>query len=427
MNTLNPSFILVILILLILVSAFFSGSETAMMSLNRYRLRHLSRKGHQRAKRASQLLERPDRLLGVILIGNTFANILASSLATMLAVHYFHDLGIAIVTVVLTLVILILGETAPKTLAALYPEKMAFSVVFLLQILLKLFYPLVWLVNGVANGCLSLLGAQVKHRHVDPLSAEELRSLVHDASGKISSHYQTMLLRILDLEHMSLEDVMVVRNEVIGIDLEAPWETILQQITKANHQYLPVYRNTLDRVEGVLDMHVLLLMMQKTPVTLERLQQLAEPVYFVPEGASLGQQLFNFQTQKKSVALVVDEYGDIQGLVTLQDILEEIVGEFTTDVHGIDQQIQRQRDGSIKVAGSIAVRDLNRLMNWSLPLEGPKTLSGLLIEYLEIIPTAGIACRIAGYPMEILAVSDNTIDWVCIWPELYQHAKSERV
>ena len=422
MSELNTEILIGGLVCLILLSGFFSGSETGMMSLNRYRLRHLARKGRPNAKRVLTLLERPDRLLGVILIGNTFANILASAVATVLAVHYFGDLGVAIATIVLTLVVLIFAETAPKTLAALRPEFVAYRASLPLKWMLKIFYPLVWLVNSVANSVLRLFRVRVKKRAIEPLSAEELSSLVLEAKGKISSTYQEMLLRILALEQITVEDVMVPRNDIVAIDMEDAWEVIFARIIACEHASIPLYREDINHVFGILNLRRVLAHMQKNTLQQkEDLLALAEPVYFVPEGALMHRQLLNFQDQQKSVGLVVDEYGDVQGLVTLQDVVEEIVGEFSQDVDETARHIKPQPDGSFVVDAMLNVRDLNRQMSWNLPIDGPKTLGGLLIEYLEMIPTAGIAARVAGYPMQVLKVNRNRIKTIQVWPGLATH------
>lgn len=412
--------LLILLVALILLSGFFSGSETGMMSLNRYRLRHLARKGLPNAKRVSRLLERPDRLLGVILIGNTFANVLASAIATVIAVHFFGDVGVLIATILLTLVILIFAETAPKTLAALYPEKVAYPFSLPLKILLKVFYPLVWVVNGFANALLRLFGIKVDKHKFEPLSLEELRTLVHEATGKIATNYQQMLLRILDLEQITVEDVMIPRNAIYGIDLEDNWDTILERLAKCGHAFVPLYRDNIDHVVGMLNTRKVLSSMQQQALNKKILLSIAEDVYFVPEGAILNRQLLNFQNQRKSIGLVVDEYGDIQGLVTLQDVLEEIVGEFARDIDETTRYVRKQRDGSYLIDGRITIRDLNRATRWNLPLEGPKTLSGLIVENLESIPAAGVSLRIAGYPMEVVRVSGNTVRQVKILPDLYR-------
>lgn len=407
-----------ILFFLVILSAFFSSSETGMMSLNRYRLRHLVRKGDKKAKRIAKLLERPDRLLGVILLGNTFANIMASSVATVIAVHYFGDVGVLVTTIALTVVILIFAEAAPKTYAALHPLRMAYLASFMLKLLLQIFYPIIFVINAIANSFLRLFGIHIRRHGIDPLSAEELRTVVHEATGKISSNYQQMLLRILDLEQATVEDVMIPRGEITGINLEDSWEDILKQLMVCDHQYVPLYRDSIDKVCGMLNLRKILVSLQQQTFSKETMISLADKVYFIPEGALTSKQLLNFQNEQRTVGLVVDEYGDIQGLVSLQDILEEIVGEFSCDVEDISRLVKKQRDGSFLVSGNIPVRELNRIASWDLPTDGPKTLSGLIIEYLETIPTEGVAARVEGYPMEVVQVSGNRIRQVRVWPEL---------
>ena len=411
-----------LLILLILISAFFSGSETGMMSLNRYRLRHLISKGDRKAERVAQLLKRPDRLLGVILFGNTFSNILASAIATMIATHYFADLGILLVTIGLTLIILIFAETAPKTFAVLHPMHVAFFGSWTLKLLLRLFYPIVFSINIAANGFLRIFRIRVKHRGIEPLSAEELRTVVHEASGKISSTHQQMLLRILDLEQVTVEDIMIPRHEIIGIDIDDAWHIILQQLSAFEHADVPLYKNNIDSVCGMLNVHKALVAMQGPTFDQQAMLALADKVYFVPEGALIAKQLLNFQKQQKSVAMVVDEYADIQGLVSLQDILEEIVGEFSLDDEDDSRLFKKQKDGSYLVSGNIAIRELNRMTDWALSTDGPKTLSGLIIEQLEALPQVGIVTRVEGYLMEVVQVSGNTIRQVRISSE---HKKGE--
>lgn len=412
--------LIVLLLFLILASAFFSSSETGMMAINRYRLRHLARRGNAKAKRVVALLQRPDRLIGVILIGNTFANILASSVGTVIAIHYFGQFGVLLSTLFLTVIILIFAETAPKTLAALHPRKVAFAVSRPLTILLTLFYPMVWFANVISNGLLRLLGIKMHPYLTEPLSAEELRTMVYEATGKISSNYQQMLLRILNLGQMTVEDVMVPRNEIIGIDITDSWDNIVKTLSQSDFHYMPIYRENIDHAIGILSLrHIATLLPGE--LTPEKLSALAEEVYYVAEVTLLHNQILNFQQKNKTIALVVDEYGDIQGLLTLQDILEEIVGEFAIDVDHIENLLHKEPDGSYLVDARISTRDLNRLTNWQLPTtEGPKTLSGLIIEHLETIPAASISLRLAGYPMEIIKVSGNRIRSVKVWPDLWQ-------
>jgi Mg2+/Co2+ transporter CorB len=265
----------------------------------------------------------------------------------------------------------------------------------------------------------------VKSRHsAEPLSAEELRTVVHEATGKISSNYQQMLLRILDLEQVTVEDVMIPRNEIVGINLEDNWDDILKQIMTCDHQYVPLYRGNIDKVFAMLNLRKILAAMQQQKFNKETMISLADKVYFIPEGALTSKQLLNFQQEQRTIGLVVDEYSDIQGLVSLQDILEEIVGEFAFDIEDISRLVKKQKDGSYLVSGNISVRELNRIATWDLPTHGPKTLSGLIIEYLEMIPTEGVAARVEGYPMEVVQVSGNRIRQVRVWPELKKRIKT---
>jgi Mg2+/Co2+ transporter CorB len=420
----NSVLLLIALFVLLVFSAFFSGSETSMMSLNRYRLRHLAKHRHRAAKRAQNLLQRPDRLLGVILIGNTCANILASSLATILAAKLFGDLGVLLVTLALTLIILIFSEVIPKTYAALHPESCAFPASWLLQILLKLLYPLVWLVNGISNGILKLFGAHIHNNRSDPLSVEELRTVVHASSGKLPGEHKNMLLGVLDLEHVNMADVMVPRHNIIGIDLNSDWKTILNMIKNSPYSRLPVYRDNIDNIIGILSLRKTIGLSEKSSV--ESIEKLVTPPYFIPETTNLQKQLFNFQRNAEKIGLVVDEYGDIRGLVTVEDILEEIVGEFNDLAQPSSRQgIKRFLDGSYLVDAELTVRDINRHLHLHLPVEGPKTLSGLIIEYLEAIPTPKTSILIDGHPIEIMEVEDNSVKTARIHPKLEHHTRSD--
>lgn len=388
-----------------------------MMALNRYRLRHKARKGDRTAIRVVKLLERPDRLLGIVLLGNQFANIFASSIATIICIHYFGDVGVLIASVGLTFIILIFAETAPKTLAFLHPMHFAFPASWVLRALLLFFYPFVWAINTLANGLLRCFGVKVSRSNLEPLSREELRSLVLEGTGSAAHKYQHMLLRILDLEKVTVEDVMVPRNEITGIDLSDDWSKILQQLRNTEHAYMPLFEDSIDNVKGILRLRKLI-EVHAEELSKEKLLEYADDVYFVPEVALLNRQLVNFQNEQQHFGLVVDEYGDIQGLVTLRDILEEIVGEFSEDEDSLTKMVRPQRDGSVVVEGAINVRELNRLTDWQLPTDGPKTLSGLITHYLEMIPPASVACRINGYPMEVIKANEHTIQLVQVWPAL---------
>jgi Mg2+/Co2+ transporter CorB len=410
METVPIFFLVSVLFILIILSAFFSGSETGMMSLNRYRLRHLARSKKQKAaRRVKKLLERPDRILGVILIGNTFTNILASAVATVVAVHFFGNLGVIIATIMLTLLILIFAEVTPKTLAALYPERFAFIVSLPLVCLLILLYPIVWLVNLIANAFLGLFGVKITRQELQQLSRDELRTLVNEAAGKLPVKHQNMMLAVLDLELVSVEDIMVPRNEIIGIDLAEDIDDILMQLRTVQHTRLPVYTQEINHVQGMLHMRKALNVLAKETPDKQDLQEAMEDAYFVPENIPLSTLLRNFQREKVRSGLVVDEYGEMLGLVTLEDVLEEIVGEFTTDLAEAYREIHKQADGGYVIDGGIQLRKLNRILHLHFSTQGPKTLSGAIIEALEMIPNPATCLRLDGYRIEILQVKDNTV------------------
>jgi len=398
------------LVFLILLSAFFSAAEIGMMTLNRHRLRHLADAGHRPARLAQRLLERPDRLLGLILLGNNFANIAASSVATVIALHVYGEPAIGAAAFLLTFVVLVFAEVAPKTFAALHPERMAFPAVYVLRPLLTLLYPFVWLVNVIANRLLLLVGINVQQRPIERLTTEELKALVHEAGAFMPASHQEMLLAILELEHIAVEDVMVPRGRIEGIDLEAEWADVLEQLTAARHTRLPIYRGSLDQVVGLVHLRKVLNLMREG--TLDRnsfAQSLAEP-YYVPQGTSLTKQLLNFKQAGRRIGLVVDEYGEIQGLVTMDDILEEIVGDFRAKAVGESEGIRAAEDGSYIVRGSVGLRDLNRHLGWGLPTDESRTLNGLILEYLEDIPEPGTSLMLNGYTVEILRTRGTAVD-----------------
>ncbi len=406
-----------LLIVLLLLSAFFSGSETALVSLNRYQLRHKARQGHRGARLAETLLQRPDRLIGLILLGNNLVNFSAASLVAIIALEMGGEPAVALGTLALTLVVLIFSEAAPKTLAAMHPERLAFPAAMIYYPLLKILYPIVWLTNVASNGVLFLLGVRSSDSELQPLTREELRTVVHEAGGRISSRYQQMLLSILDLEKVSVDDVMVPHNEIIGIDLDDEIEEIEEIISKSEHTRLPVYEDNIDNIVGIMHLRRLA---NLAPVTFDKtsLRELLDEPYFVPEGTPLSKQLIQFQRRRERVALVVDEYGDIQGIVTLEDILEEIVGEFTTDPADQIEDVVREGPDSFLVSGTANIRELNRAQGWELPTDGPKTLNGLILELLETIPEPATCLKISGYPLEIVASDDNRVRTVRIGPRV---------
>ena len=401
---------------LLLLSAFFSGSETALMSLNRYQLRHKSREGHRGARLAENLLKRPDRVIGLILLGNNLVNFSMASLVGIITYKVGGESAAAFGTIALTLVVLVFSETAPKTLAALHPERVAFPAAMIYYPLLKITYPLVWLTNLCANGVLFLFGVRASHTELQALTREELRTVVHEAGSRISSRYRTMLISILDLEKVTVDDVMVPHNEIIGIDLDNEDDEVEKIVSNSEHTRLPVYRDNIDKVIGILHLRKLanLARQDMTKATLQRL--LTEP-YFVPEGTPLSTQLIQFQRRRERIAMVVDEYGDIQGLVTLDDILEEIVGEFTPEGRGRSRTMRRLDDGSYLVDGSTNLRTLNRRLDWDLPFDEAHTLGGLLIEKLEVIPEGKCCINIGPHTMIIVDIRDNVIHKVLIKPD----------
>lgn len=420
LNDIPLSILFGILVFLIFSSAFFSATETSMMAINRYRLRNLAAKNHPGAQRVIKLLEHPDRLIGVILLGNNFVNILASSIATVIAVELLGDSGIAVAATLLTGVILIFSEVTPKTIAALHPEKVAFPASIIIKPMLIILYPLVWVVNSIGNFILQLLKLNGRKDDNHHLNSEELRTLVHEAGGIIHKRHQQMLLGILDLEKITVEDIMVPRNEIVGIDMCANLDSIIEQLVNAQHTRLPLYKENIDNVVGIIHLRKSLRLLRNNELDKETLLHIAKELYFVPEGTPLNKQLFNFQRHHRRIGLVVNEYGDIQGLVTLEDILEEIVGEFTTNPDSISPMIHPQEDSSVLVDATISVRELNRAMQWNLPTDKAKTLNGLILDYLEVIPEAGISLRLNGYPIEIVQTTNNGIKMVRLHPNRWQ-------
>ncbi|AWY01977.1 magnesium/cobalt efflux protein [Marinomonas primoryensis] len=400
-----------ILFCLILLSAFFSSSETGMLSINKYRLKHLVKTKNRSAIKVNSLLERPDRLIGVILIGNNFVNILASAIATIIAVRLWGDAGVAIATAALTMVVLIFAEVTPKTLAAIHPEKIAFPASWILAILLKVLYPLVWLVNGLSNGLLRLIGVHASQNNHNTLDSEELRTVVNEASGLIPAAHQDMLLSILDLEKVSVEDIMVPRNEVIGIDIEDSIEEIIEQICQSRHTRMPVYNGEINKVIGILHArHAAVFLRDPTPSKAALLKATVEP-YFIPESTSLNTVLLNFQKDHQQMGIVVDEYGDVQGIAALEDVLEEIVGEFTPPTLDEEEEIQTLEDGAFRIEGSTHIREINKTLDWHLPTDGPKTLNGLIIETLEFIPEHPISLWVGHYMIEIQEIEDKVVKY----------------
>lgn len=417
MNETSLTALFIILVGLILLSAFFSSSETGMMSLNRYRLKHMAKTGHKGAKRAQALLNRTDQLIGVILIGNNFVNIFASAIATVIAIRIWGDAGIAIATVLLTIIILIFAEVTPKTLAALFPEKIAFPASHILGPLLKILYPVVWAVNLFTGAILKIIGVSANDAANEHLSREELRTLVNEAGALIPAKHKDMLVSILDLEKVTVNDIMVPRNEVIGIDLEDDLDTILRQLRSSQHTRLPVFEGDINNIKGVLHLRNASKLLLQDEITKAMLSQLCREPYFIPESTPLNTQLINFQKEKRRFGMVVDEYGDVLGLATLEDILEEIVGEFTTDYAAASPDIIPQDDGTYIIDGTAAVRTINKTLGWKLPIDGPKTLNGLITETLENIPETNVCLKVGGHRVEVLQIKDNVVKAAIVHPK----------
>ena len=415
-----------LLFFLLICSAFFSGSETALMTLNRYRLRHKAKSGHRGARLAEQFLQKPDRLIGLILLCNNLVNVLAVQLVTIIALRLGSPFWLAASGFIFTIVLLIFAEVTPKTLAALQPDRIALPATFVYYPLARLFAPFVWLVNIFANGLLRLFGVNVRDGDRDHLTVEELRTLVTDAGALLPRRRYQMLVGILELQDITVDDIMVPHNEIVGIDLNDDWDEISKTLCNSPYTRLPVFRDSIDDVIGILHMkrlvHAGLEQLGK-----QDLMRLVEDPYFVPEGTPLNKQIMQFQRARQRTAFIVDEYGDIQGLVTLEDILEEIVGEFTSEPAPAHADVRKDDKSGYVVQGSANIRALNRMMNWHLPTDGPKTLNGLIVEKLEAIPEQGTGLMLNDYPVEILKTSDSIVQAVRIDSPLPAAEASEDV
>lgn len=389
-----------------------------MMTLNRYRLRHRAKQGNRAARRVEKLLRKPDRLISLVLIGNNLVNILASALGTIVGMRLYGNAGVAIATGVLTFVVLVFAEVLPKTIAALYPEKVAYPSSFLLAPLLILMMPLVWLLNIVTRLLMRMMGIKSDVVISSALSKDELRTIVNESRSQISRRNQDMLLSVLDLEKVSVDDIMVPRNEIVGIDINDDWKSIVRQLTHSPHGRIVLYRDSLDDTISMLRLReAYRLMTEKKEFTKELMLRAADEIYYIPEGTPLSTQLVKFQRNKKKVGLVVDEYGDIQGLVTVEDILEEIVGDFTTSMSpSLAEEVTPQNDGSVLIDGSANVRELNKAFNWQMPEDEARTINGMILEALEEIPASGTRVRISQYDIDILDVQDNMIKQVRVIP-----------
>jgi Mg2+/Co2+ transporter CorB len=412
----------VLLGVLLLLSAFFSGSETGLMTLNRYRLRHMAKAGHRGARLAEQLLARPDRLIGTILVGNNIINSMAVTVATVISLRVYDQFGISdelalsIGTTAVTLLILIFGEVTPKTLAAIHPERVGLTAAYVYWVLRWLLYPFVLLVTMFSNALLRLMGVSPEQAAQHSLSTEELRSVVAEAGAMIPQRHQKMLLSLLDLEKASVEDIMVPRNEIVGVDLTDPPDRIKAQLIASQHTRLPLYNGSIDDLRGIIHLRNSMKVLASEAFDAQELLASAREPYYIPEGTPLNQQLLNFQNQKRRIGFVVDEYGDIQGLVTLADILEEVVGEFTSDPAARVKNVSMETDGSYVVNGGVTIRTLNRTLGWKLPTAGPRTINGLVLEQLEDIPKPGKQVRVRDYLIEITETQANAVRTARIRP-----------
>ncbi len=411
MNDSSIEALLGILVVCLLLSAFFSGSETGLMSLNRYRLKNL-RKRNRGARLALKLLNRPDRLLGLLLIGNNAVNILASALGTVIAIRLFGDAGIAIATAVLTVVILVFSEITPKTLGALHPERVAFPAAYVLNALMKVLGPAVWLMSSISNVLLRIFGVDTNRRPEDALNSEELRTIVNESGPMIPPRHKRMLLNILDLEEVTVDDIMVPRQEIYGLDLDADDPALLTRLQASPFSRVAVYREDIGDISGVLHLRMLGQFVNGGIVDRDAIQRAADEPYYVPEGTPLNLQLLNFQKLRRRVGIVVDEYGSVLGLVTLGDILKEIVGEFTAGLENDTSEIAREANGSYLIDAGASIRDINRTLHWDLPVDGPRTLNGLMLEHLEAIPEANVGLRIGRYGFEIMQLRGRMISRV---------------
>ena len=410
---------LIALVFLLVLSGFFSLSETSMMAINRYRLRHLAKQGHRGARLTIKLLDHTDRLLGVILLGNNLLNTASATLVAIIVATLFahDDFALFMGTIAVTFAILVFSEITPKVIAAAYPERIALAASYVLTPLLIIFYPIVWFVNLFVSGLLILFRLKPQKGSLEQkISTEELKTLVLEGGHFIQHKHQSMLLNLFDLETITVDDVIVPRSQIEAIDLNADDEIIHTQLLTCHHTRLPLYRERLDNIVGIVHVRKVLNQMQGGKITAATLEKVMREPYFIPSGTSLFSQLQLFQENQKRVGLVVDEYGEWMGLVTLEDIVEEIIGEFTTQAPNLASTFSKQEDGSFIVEGSTLLRELNRKLGFQFPLDGPKTLNGLILEYFEDIPEAGTGLSIAGYPMEVIQTKNRVVKTVKIFP-----------
>ena len=383
------------------------------MALNKYRLKHLIKQNNRSAKRADKLLKRPDRLLGVILIGNNFVNILAAALTTILCLELFGNSGVFIGSVILTIIILIFAEVTPKTFAAKNAESIALPASGILKVLQKVLYPLIWVVNFFSNSLLGLLNVKDENKNED-ITTEELKSVLENSGEMIPKRYQDMLTSILDLDEILIDEIMTPRNEILGIDIEENFEILMEKIAINQKEIMPIYEQSLDNLKGTIDTNGIKKFLISNKLSIKSFMDFADDVYVALENTPLSNQLFNFQKDNKTSAVVVDEYGDVKGLIDINDILEEIVGELSTDKTRDKIDIQEQKDGSYLIDGSAAIREINKKLSWDLPLEGPVTLNGLILEKIQTIPESNVSINLNNYLIETVLIKDNMIKFAKI-------------
>jgi len=413
-DDLSTASLVSILLILLFLSAFFSGTETALMRLNRYKLQNQVRNGNKPAKILEKLLKEPEKLIGLICLGVNLVNFTAAALVTIIALKLGGEAYVAIATLLLTIVVLIFCEAAPKTLAAIYPEKLAFPSAFVYYPLMIISYPMVWLISATSNSILWLIGFRNINKTENSLSGEELRTVVREAGTLISRKYRSMLLNILDLEKVSVDDVMVPHTEIIGININENMHDIRKTIQNSEHTLLPVFKENINNIFGLLHLRKLANISGENLYQKKDIEELSIEPYFIQEGTTLNTQLIEFQRRKQRFAMVVDEYGDIQGIVTLGDILEEIVGEFTTAPEKSAEDYTKENDYSYLVDGAANIRDLNKSINWKIPSKGAKTINGLILEHLGDIPTTNTKVNINNYSFEVIDSDLNHIHSVRI-------------
>ena len=408
------------LVVLLILSAFFSIAETSMMALNRFRLRHLVSQGRRGARLTAQLLANMDKLLGVILLGNNLINAAAAALVTVIAVRLLGDneLALTVGTLTVTFFILVFSEITPKVIGATYPEKIALPISYVLTPMLKLAYPVVWFVNLFVKTLLKLLRIGPASDNAGTvMSMEELRTLVMEGGHYIPPKHHNILLNLFELEDITVDDVMAPRNQIEAIDISSPMDVLRETLLTSHHTRLPVYDGRLDNIVGVLHVRTVLNQTRSGQLGRDALREILREPYFVPAGTPLLMQLHNFQENQRHIAMVVDEYGELKGLLTLEDILEEIVGEFTSQSPTQGAMYRIQLDGSVLVEGGCHLRVLNRKLGFKFPMDGPKTINGLVLERLENIPEPGTSLKISGYPVEIVQTQDRMVKVVRIYPE----------